>query len=248
MWRQEASLRVPPVAINYRGPNPPDPLRRVAPTYPHPSFAGSFPSFAGPDRRISHCQGHRRPFLPRATQNTVRQGQIRAILPLGGCCRAQNGVLVCPGNEIKASREQIRLFLCPARTHFRPVLPAEAAGLRLSTQKNACPAAPCRSRRRRIGVQKIAILRSFFWTPPPGFCRNAVSWPTGVHFYCTRGRFCGYLSLLGMQDSCRGIINEESQSISTGFLWSGKRGSDPRPQPWQGCALPTELFPQNPIA
>ena len=30
--------------------------------------------------------------------------------------------------------------------------------------------------------------------------------------------------------------------------WSGKRGSDPRPQPWQGCALPTELFPQyNPV-
>ena len=28
---------------------------------------------------------------------------------------------------------------------------------------------------------------------------------------------------------------------------SGKRDSDPRPQPWQGCALPTELFPQNVI-
>ena len=26
---------------------------------------------------------------------------------------------------------------------------------------------------------------------------------------------------------------------------SGKRDSDPRPQPWQGCALPTELFPQK---
>ena len=26
---------------------------------------------------------------------------------------------------------------------------------------------------------------------------------------------------------------------------SGKRDSDPRPQPWQGCALPTELFPPN---
>ena len=24
--------------------------------------------------------------------------------------------------------------------------------------------------------------------------------------------------------------------------WSEKRGSNPRPQPWQGCALPTELF------
>ena len=23
---------------------------------------------------------------------------------------------------------------------------------------------------------------------------------------------------------------------------SGKRDSDPRPQPWQGCALPTELY------
>ena len=28
------------------------------------------------------------------------------------------------------------------------------------------------------------------------------------------------------------------------FRKSGKRDSDPRPQPWQGCALPTELFPQ----
>ena len=28
-------------------------------------------------------------------------------------------------------------------------------------------------------------------------------------------------------------------------IWSGKRGSNSRPQPWQGCALPTELFPQS---
>ena len=27
---------------------------------------------------------------------------------------------------------------------------------------------------------------------------------------------------------------------------SGKRDSNPRPQPWQGCALPTELFPRAP--
>src|SRR3990170_5112663 len=26
---------------------------------------------------------------------------------------------------------------------------------------------------------------------------------------------------------------------------SGKRDSNPRPQPWQGCALPTELFPRT---
>ncbi len=27
--------------------------------------------------------------------------------------------------------------------------------------------------------------------------------------------------------------------------WSGKRVSNSRPQPWQGCALPTELFPRE---
>ena len=26
-------------------------------------------------------------------------------------------------------------------------------------------------------------------------------------------------------------------------MWSGKRGSNSRPPPWQGGALPTELFP-----
>ena len=29
------------------------------------------------------------------------------------------------------------------------------------------------------------------------------------------------------------------------FIWSGKRGSNPRPSPWQGDALSTELFPRE---
>jgi hypothetical protein len=34
------------------------------------------------------------------------------------------------------------------------------------------------------------------------------------------------------------------KDVGTSFcVWSGKRGSNSRPQPWQGCALPTELFP-----
>jgi hypothetical protein len=28
-------------------------------------------------------------------------------------------------------------------------------------------------------------------------------------------------------------------------IWSGKRDSNPRPLPWQGNALPTELFPHS---
>ena len=32
-----------------------------------------------------------------------------------------------------------------------------------------------------------------------------------------------------------------------GQIWSGRRGSNSRPQPWQGCALPAELRPQRRI-
>src|SRR5512137_2307093 len=28
-------------------------------------------------------------------------------------------------------------------------------------------------------------------------------------------------------------------------IWSGRRVSNSRPQPWQGCALPTELRPRS---
>ena len=33
------------------------------------------------------------------------------------------------------------------------------------------------------------------------------------------------------------------QQINLFRMWSGKRDSNPRPRPWQGRALPTELFP-----
>ena len=38
------------------------------------------------------------------------------------------------------------------------------------------------------------------------------------------------------------LLNRVEQLIHQ--TWSGKRVSNSRPQPWQGCALPTELFPQ----
>ncbi len=52
----------------------------------------------------------------------------------------------------------------------------------------------------------------------------------------------GAVVVAGRQRSAR---NAERQPQGLSFIiWSGKRGSDPRPQPWQGCALPTELFPR----
>ena len=39
---------------------------------------------------------------------------------------------------------------------------------------------------------------------------------------------------------------KKPKSNDLGFFkfWSGKGDSNSRPQPWQGYALPTELFPQ----
>ena len=41
------------------------------------------------------------------------------------------------------------------------------------------------------------------------------------------------------------INNKKAPVIRLRLLkfWSGKRDSNSRPQPWQGYALPTELFP-----
>ena len=41
----------------------------------------------------------------------------------------------------------------------------------------------------------------------------------------------------------KGMKDEKIAHPSSLNFWSGKRGSNSRPQPWQGCALPTELFP-----
>ena len=38
---------------------------------------------------------------------------------------------------------------------------------------------------------------------------------------------------------------EKGRTYPAGNAWSGLRGSNPRPQPWQGCALPTALSPQK---
>ena len=42
-------------------------------------------------------------------------------------------------------------------------------------------------------------------------------------------------------------LKRENEVFSFAFpaIWSGKGVSNSRPQPWQGCALPTELFPRN---
>jgi hypothetical protein len=47
-------------------------------------------------------------------------------------------------------------------------------------------------------------------------------------------------------ESARQQTKKSEAGASLFKIWSGKGGSNSRPQPWQGCALPTELFPQIP--
>ncbi len=62
----------------------------------------------------------------------------------------------------------------------------------------------------------------------------------------------GLLRVRPRMGSLATFVQNNKTSADRGFaqdrckvrkLWSGKRGSNSRPQPWQGCALPTELFP-----
>ena len=39
------------------------------------------------------------------------------------------------------------------------------------------------------------------------------------------------------------VVFQNQRPSEDDLFWSGKRDSNSRPQPWQGCALPTELFP-----
>ena len=50
-------------------------------------------------------------------------------------------------------------------------------------------------------------------------------------------------SSLGERVASSSPLYKKSRPAICWPAWSGKRDSNSRPQPWQGCALPTELFP-----
>ena len=53
-----------------------------------------------------------------------------------------------------------------------------------------------------------------------------------------------FLSILSYPATeCGGWKSRSPADGASSKRWSGKRDSNSRPQPWQGCALPTELFP-----
>ena len=49
----------------------------------------------------------------------------------------------------------------------------------------------------------------------------------------------------GFAIRCITTLLSRRRSFPKHALWSGRRVSNSRPQPWQGCALPTELLPRR---
>ena len=74
--------------------------------------------------------------------------------------------------------------------------------------------------------------------------------PPPLHFFSkshssaqNRTRTCTTLLSLVPETSASTIPPPGLSRLFCSNKLSGKRDSDPRPQPWQGCALPTELLP-----
>ena len=90
------------------------------------------------------------------------------------------------------------------------------------------------------------------WCPEPGSNRHApfteaADFKSAVSTNFTIGAHSGGQANLSRK-YCIGQADNaiKKGSIASLFNWSGKTVSNRRPQPWQGCALPTELFPQKP--
>ena len=82
-------------------------------------------------------------------------------------------------------------------------------------------------------VKHTHLKRARLPIPPPG----------PIHLLLERRAFIHFILLLYLffRVFYRGYSDWRCYSS---IKKSGRRNSNPRPQPWQGCALPTELFPQ----
>ena len=75
----------------------------------------------------------------------------------------------------------------------------------------------------RLSYSRISTPAELWRREAESNCRERICNPVHNHFAIAPPRFLS--------------ITEES--------WSGRRVSNSRPQPWQGCALPTELLPHR---
>ncbi len=100
------------------------------------------------------------------------------------------------------------------------------------------------SRRCKQKAPNQSGLFSHFWRRrPESNRRTRLCRPLHNHFATPPGAQHRIVAIHEEPRICRADKQKGKQGFPSGL--SGKRGSNSRPQPWQGCALPTELFPRN---
>ena len=119
------------------------------------------------------------------------------------------------------------------------------------TSKTLKPGAGDESRTRDLNLGKVALYQlsysriDFF----PGGAKRSRTALDGFAIRCITdllSRRCRLTDRRGKPEPSI-LTKKGSASFPFSKTWSGKRDSNSRPQPWQGCALPTELFPQIPF-
>ena len=142
-----------------------------------------------------------------------------------GCYRRLKNQEMVPGAGIEPARYFYRGILSPLRL---PISPPGPWGLYFSNNSG------CYYYFWRISFAFI-IMEAEGGIEPPSTALQAAAWPL-----CHPAIGCGYGTW-----SCK--HNQKTSTLSRLWYWSGKRDSNSRPQPWQGCALPAELFPRRPL-
>ena len=100
----------------------------------------------------------------------------------------------------------------------------------------SCSGAGDESRTRDLNLGKVALYQLSYSRVTSG---GAIQSRTGLAGFAIR---C-ITALLSRHD-CLSAVTVKSPAAFLEF-WSGRRVSNSRPQPWQGCALPTELLPRK---
>jgi hypothetical protein len=145
------------------------------------------------------------------------------------------GVSKCRGIELLATGS---IPLCASNRHrafVPPPYPRKSAQF-MGTQAKLCST-------------HSTVIQSNFPSKSVAYC-------TDLHLCCTQGEMLNggggrnRTGVHGFAVRCMATLPPRRLEKGEAFrapppeLWSGKRVSNSRPQPWQGCALPTELFPQ----
>ena len=130
-----------------------------------------------------------------------------------------------PGAGIEPARCCHRGILSPLRLPISP--PGQG-------QEQHCNG-PCKARE----MMRVYGGRARSRTEVHGFAIRCIATLPPGHIRLVQFQIMQLMELYDHTAKCE----KKPRLVPRLYVWSGKRDSNSRPQPWQGCALPAELFP-----